>query len=73
MKPSSSIHTTFIGFTIDVVFLERGWRVLKVATVPPFRESVARRTKLVLKLPEGKGERAGVCFGHQLKVFDIEG
>lgn len=34
--PCSSIHTMFMRFAIDVIFLDKEHRVVKIATVPPF-------------------------------------
>lgn len=42
LKPSSSIHTMFMRFPIDVVFLDRSLRVVKVvAEMKPYRATLA--------------------------------
>src|SRR3989304_1416606 len=42
LKPSSSIHTAFMRFPIDIVFLDRSLRVVRVVPqMKPFRVSVA--------------------------------
>ena len=68
IEPCSSIHTMFMLFTIDVVFLDSERRVLKVATVPPFRAAFARGSRSVLELAEGIAARRGIEVGHQLAI-----
>ena len=68
IEPCSSVHTLFMRFTIDVVFLDRDRRVLKVATVRPFRAALARGSKSVLELAEGSAARHGIEVGHSLTV-----
>jgi len=54
LVPGATIHTCFMAFTIDAVFLDRGLRVLRVQTLPPWRFSpwVAGAAS-VLELPSG--------------------
>ena len=41
LRPASSVHTAFMRFPIDVVFLDRELRVLKVVPgLPPWRTAV---------------------------------
>ncbi len=51
----SSIHTFFMRFPIDILFLDRERKVTKVISeLKPFRVAFgARRTVGVLELPEG--------------------
>ncbi len=42
IEPCSSTHTMFMRFAIDVIFLDKERRVVKVATVPPFRAALGR-------------------------------
>jgi uncharacterized membrane protein (UPF0127 family) len=68
IEPCSSIHTMFMRFTIDVVFMDRDRRILKVATVPPFRASLAGGTKSVLELRAGRSEELSLKVGQQLRI-----
>lgn len=48
----------FMRFTIDVVFLDRDYAVLKVVeSLRPWRFAGARRAKAVLELPRGGARR----------------
>ena len=58
IRPTGSIHTLFMRFPIDVVFLSRDYAVLKVVeNVRPWRLAAARRAKAVLELPTGSAAR----------------
>jgi hypothetical protein len=68
---SGSIHTAFMRFPIDAVFLDRDLRVRKVvAAIPPFRAAAARRSRSVLELAAGEAERAGIAVGRRLDWQD---
>ena len=65
-RPAGSIHTMFMRFAIDVVFLDRDLRVLKVTrALPPWRVAGARGAKCVLELAAGA---ANVAPGDRLAV-----
>jgi uncharacterized protein len=50
IRPAGSVHTMFMRFPIDVVFLDRDLRVLKVTrALGPWRASGARGAKCVLE------------------------
>lgn len=68
-----SIHTCFMRFSIDVVYLDEEFRVLHVETVRPWRiGSFIKRTKHVLELSEGKA--SALVNGEQLSlVLDTVG
>jgi uncharacterized membrane protein (UPF0127 family) len=73
IRPTSSIHTWFMRFPIDVVFLDRDLRVVRVAeNVRPWRLAHARGAKLVLELPSGAAAQAGVGAGDQLVISEPE-
>jgi uncharacterized membrane protein (UPF0127 family) len=58
LRPVGSIHTMFMLFAIDVVFLDRDYTVLKVVeNLRPWRFAGARRAKAVLELPRGGARR----------------
>jgi uncharacterized membrane protein (UPF0127 family) len=67
IRPSSSIHTLFMRFTIDVVFLAPGGRVLHVAAgLRPWRVASRRGACAVLELAAGECALAGVASGDTL-------
>jgi uncharacterized membrane protein (UPF0127 family) len=69
IRPASSIHTFFMRFPIDAVFLSRDGEVLKVAeNVGAWRARSRRRAHSVLELPAGEAERREIAPGHQLEV-----
>jgi uncharacterized membrane protein (UPF0127 family) len=67
LRPASSIHTAFMRFAIDVVFLDRGHRIVKVAEeVRPWRVRACRGARAVLELPAGEAARRGFRPGVSL-------
>jgi len=70
IEPSGSIHTAFMRFPIDAVFLDRDRTVVKVAeNVRPYRVSLSSGHS-VLEMVAGCARRAGVERGDQLVVDD---
>lgn len=55
LMPCKSVHTFFMRFNVDVVFLDKGGRVLRVIDdLPPSRISpVVRGSRKVVELPGG--------------------
>jgi uncharacterized protein len=67
IRPAPSIHTFFMRFSIDVVFLAPDGNVLRVASdVKPWRIRSARKAHSVLELSAGEAQRRGVTAGDQL-------
>ena len=74
LRPTGSVHTFFMRFPIDVVFLARDGEVLKVAqAVPPWRMAGARRAKAALELAAGEAERRGIQTGARLDMSVLAG
>jgi uncharacterized membrane protein (UPF0127 family) len=66
--PCESIHTFFMKFTIDVLYLDRKRRVRKaVPAIRPWRMSMSLLAHSVLELPEGTIEKTGTQKGDQLE------
>ena len=66
LRPAGSVHTFFMRFPIDVVFLDRDGRVLRIVeSVRPWRTAAARGAKAVLEL------RAGECAKRRLLTGDV--
>ena len=69
LRPAGSVHTFFMRFPIDVVFLDRELRVLDIAAdVPAWRTRRARGAKAVLELPAGEAGRKGLQVGQILSL-----
>jgi uncharacterized membrane protein (UPF0127 family) len=52
IAPCSAVHTCFLRFPLDLVFLDADLNVLKVVRgVPPWRFVACRGAKAVLELP----------------------
>jgi uncharacterized membrane protein (UPF0127 family) len=69
LRPAASVHTFFMRFAIDVVFLSREGEVLKVADrVPPWRTAAAKGAKVVVELPAGEAGRRGISVGTAISV-----
>ena len=67
LKPCNSVHTFFMRFPIDAVFLDGERRVLRVRErLRPWRIAGARGAHAVLELPAGEAERRGVVAGERL-------
>jgi uncharacterized membrane protein (UPF0127 family) len=67
LRPASSIHTAFMRFPIDAVFVDRENRVLKIAAeLPPWRMAACRGARAVLELPAGEAASRGLKPGVSL-------
>ena len=67
IRPANSIHTWFMRFPIDAVFLDGDLKVLRVrSAVRPWRTAGCRGAKAVLELAAGEAERRGVEPGTRL-------
>jgi uncharacterized membrane protein (UPF0127 family) len=69
IAPSNGVHTFFMKFAIDVVFVARDGRVVKIArAVKPWRASLALRAFAVVELAAGAAETAALRVGDRLSV-----
>jgi uncharacterized protein len=74
LKPAPAIHTFFMRFPIDAVFVERDMRVVGVEPgLRPWRWAGRRRARAVLELSAGESERRGVRVGERLTLRTAEG
>ena len=71
LQPAGSIHTMFMRFAIDAVFLDRGLRVVGlVQELAPWRMAMRRHGHSVLELAAGEIERRAVEVGERLYLLD---
>ena len=73
LQPGGSIHTFFMRFPIDVVFLDRSLRVVGIAEeLAPWRLAARRHAHSVLELAAGEvGERA-LEVGERLDLLELD-
>ncbi len=70
LKPCAAVHSWFMSFPFDVIFLDEGLVVVHIIeSMPPFRISpVIRKAQAVLELPAGVISCSGTRVGDQLGV-----
>jgi uncharacterized protein len=67
LRPGPSVHTFFMRFPIDAVFLDEGLRVLRISDeLRPWRAASRRGARAVLELPAGESARRGLVAGDKL-------
>ena len=67
LRPAGSVHTFFMRFPIDVVFLDREQVVVGIEpSLPPWKTSGRRGAKTVVELAAGECARRGVQVGDRL-------
>jgi hypothetical protein len=66
----SMIHTWFMRFAIDVLFVDQQGRVLRIVdTLAPFRfASGGWRTVTTIELPAGTLRHAGILVGDRVRL-----
>jgi hypothetical protein len=74
IKSTSSIHTFFMTFALDVAFLDRDFRVVKlVPELRPWRVTFARGARSALELATGEIARSGLRVGDRLRPTGAPG
>jgi uncharacterized membrane protein (UPF0127 family) len=69
LRPAASVHTAFMRFAIDVVFLDDGGRVLKVAhSLAPSRAVACRGASMAVELAAGECSRLDIQAGDMLEL-----
>jgi uncharacterized protein len=69
LRPASAVHTYFMRFPIDVVFLDRSLVVVGISdSVDPWKARSQKGAKAVLELPAGESARRGLAVGDQLEL-----
>lgn len=67
LRPAASVHTWFMRFPIDVVFLDRDLSVLRVVSgLRPWRAVGKRGSAAVLELAAGASDAHGLRVGDRL-------
>jgi uncharacterized protein len=74
IRPTGAIHTCFMRFPIDAVFLSRDLVVVDVVSeLRPWRMAARRGAKAVLELAAGESRRRGIRPGERLELADPVG
>ena len=69
LRPASSIHTFFMRFPIDAVFLDGASSSVGIEdAIEPWRAASQRGAKAVLELPAGESRAGGLSVGDQLTL-----
>ena len=69
LRPASAVHTYFMRFPIDVVFLDAALVVVGISDdVDPWRATSRRGAKAVLELRAGESARRGLAVGDRLEL-----
>jgi uncharacterized membrane protein (UPF0127 family) len=67
LEPCPAVHTAFMRFAIDVVFLDReGYAVKIVRNLVPWRIAVAPRAHAVVEMAAGTLEHLDLSVGDRL-------
>jgi len=67
LRPAGSVHTFFMRFPIDVVFLDREHVVVGIEhSLEPWRTAGKRGAKAVVELAAGESDRRGLAVGDRL-------
>lgn len=70
--PCESVHTFFMKFAIDLVYIDRRHKVRKVRhAVPPWRLSACLSAHSVIELPAGTAQQSGTKPGDELSIRDL--
>lgn len=71
IMPSQAIPTVAVHFAIDVIFLDRDWRVVSLrGAMPPFRVT-GLNARCVLELPAGVIAETETAAGDQLEIREL--
>ena len=72
-RPGGSVHMFFMRFPLDVVFVDRDWRVVGVRhELRPWRVAGARGAAAALELPAGAAAAATIEEGDVLALEALE-
>ena len=68
IEPCNGVHTLFVRFAIDVVFLDGAGTVVAVERLRPWRLGrIHPRARVALELPEGSAGRFDLRPGDQVR------
>ncbi len=70
LKPCFSIHTFFMRFAIDVLFLDKNMQIVRlIQNMPPNRLSpIVWASKMAIELPAGKISQTNTQIGDTIEI-----
>lgn len=67
ITPCAAVHTAFMRYPIDIVFIDRGGHIRKVvAALPPWRAATCFGAAHTLELAAGEAHRLGLAPGTRI-------
>jgi uncharacterized membrane protein (UPF0127 family) len=70
-RPARGVHTQFMRFPIDLIFLDKDNRVVKIrASMPPWRFDFTSAAA-VIEMNGGAAARAGIAVGDELRLQPV--
>ncbi len=75
LLPCNAVHTFFMKFSIDIIFLDQEAVILEVIeNLKPYRFSpIIVKAKFAIELPAGQITSTGTVKGHQLQILNCGG
>jgi uncharacterized membrane protein (UPF0127 family) len=72
IAPCNAVHTFFMAFPIDVLFVDKQGQVLKVVPdVRPWRIAGALRGFATIELAAGTASRTSTTAGHRIALVEV--
>ena len=69
IAPCNAVHTCFMKFAIDVLFVDKTGRIVKLSpAVRPWRVAAALRGFATIEMAAGTAERTATRPGHRLEL-----
>ena len=69
LSPCWMVHTAFMQFAIDVLFVDRHGEVVHlVPELPPWRAAMSVRARGVIEMPAGTAARCGISVGDRISL-----
>ncbi|HQA51125.1 MAG TPA: DUF192 domain-containing protein, partial [Syntrophomonadaceae bacterium] len=73
LKPCKQVHTFFMKFTIDVIFLDKHNKIIHLETLKPFKISrYVWKARAVVEFAEGTIERHNLTKGIYFSVEEMK-
>ncbi len=68
IMPCNSVHTFFMNYSIDVIYLDKQAKIKKIVSqLKPWRLSMSLASTTTLELASGMAEKLNLTLGQQLK------
>ncbi len=71
IEPCKQVHTCFMAYPIDAIFLDAQNRIISCDPLPPWRFSALRlKARKVLEVPHGLSQELGLVPGETLEITE---